>query len=160
MDAIELLTKQHRAVDQLCERFDTARNEERLELLTQIAEMLTIHARIEEQHFYPFARQAGLQDLVDRSIEDHTEVKRLLSDLLQCEVDDPRINGLFDQLKRSVRSHVQEEESVVFPRLTALSSADRLRELGEVMNRAAMSVPQQEVLKIARGEVPSPPAGP
>ena len=56
MSAIELLKQQHREVDGLFQRIKVANGDERISLLGQVAEALTIHAALEEHFFYPFAR--------------------------------------------------------------------------------------------------------
>lgn len=148
-DAIELLKQQHREVDGLFERIPRADGDEKIQLLGRVAELLTIHTQIEERIFYPFARQRGIQDLVDHSLREHAEVKQLVSELLQLKRNDVRVDQDVQKLITSVRNHVKEEENTFFPRLMALVSKDELVKLGEQMQATVEDLSQQELLKMA-----------
>lgn len=148
-DAIELLKQQHREVDGLFERIQRADGDEKIQLLGRIAEMLTIHSEIEERLFYPFARQRGVQDLVDHSLQEHAEVKQLISELLQLKRNDARVDQDVRKLITSVQQHVKEEEGTFFPRLMTLVSRDDLVKLGEQMQALVEDLSKQELLKMA-----------
>jgi hemerythrin superfamily protein len=150
MDAIALLKQQHREVDELFERIQRSKaDDEKIQLLGLIAERLTIHAEIEERHFYPFARSKGIQDLVDHSLKEHLEAKRLISEMLQLKRSDPRVDQDILQLITSVQQHVQEEENTFFPRLMTLVTQDDLVAVGDQMARTAEDLARQELLKLA-----------
>lgn len=149
VDAIEMLKQQHREVDDLFLRIQSSKGDEKIRLLGLVCERLTIHAEIEERHFYPFARSAGIQDLVDHSIEEHALAKHTISELLQVKRNDPRIDVLFTQLMTSVQQHVKEEENTFFPRLTSVVSQDDLIRVAEEMQATADDLAKQELLKMA-----------
>src|SRR4051812_3835030 len=98
MDAIAMLKQQHREVDELFDRIQKAGADEKITLLGQISEKLTLHATIEERHFYPFCMRMGIQDMVDQSMQEHAEVKQLIADILQLKRHDPRIEQDTQQL--------------------------------------------------------------
>lgn len=152
MDAIEMLTQQHREVDELFERIERSDGDERIQLIGRVCERLTLHTQIEERHFYPFAQSAGIQDLVDHSLEEHGEAKQLISQLLQLKRNDPRVVQLCGQLKDSVQHHVKEEENTFFPRLKSLASVDDLRAVADEMQRTMDELSKQELLKMAEHE--------
>ncbi len=160
MDAISLLKQQHQEVDALFTRIqNTKADDEKIQLLGLIAERLTIHAEIEERLFYPFARSKGIQDIVDHSLKEHMEVKRLISEMLQLKRSDPRVDKDLLQLIESVQQHVQEEETTFFPRLMTLVTQDDLLSLGGQMERLVEDLARQELLKLAEraGNVVPPP---
>jgi hemerythrin superfamily protein len=160
MDAISLLKQQHQEVDALFTRVQSSNaDDEKIQLLGLIAERLTIHAEIEERLFYPFARSKGIQDLVDHSLKEHMEVKRLISEMLQLKRSDPRVDKDLLQLIESVQQHVQEEETTFFPRLMTLVTQDDLLSLGGQMERMVEDLARQELLKLAEraGNVVPPP---
>ncbi|WP_164007460.1 hemerythrin domain-containing protein [Pyxidicoccus trucidator] len=152
MNAIDLLKLQHREVDVLFMRASKAALDEKVGLLGQIAEKLTLHTRIEEQHLYPFARRMGIQDLVDHSLKEHMEAKRLIANLLQCKRSDPKLNQELAQLQQTVRQHVKEEEEKLFPRLSELASAEDLEQLGGTLQQSADELANQELLTMAENE--------
>jgi len=159
-DALEMLKQQHREVDELFERIKRSSGDEKIQLLGRVCERLTIHAQIEERHFYPFARSAGIQDLVDHSLEEHAEAKQIIAELLQLKRNDPRIDRLCQQLKTSVQQHVKEEENTFFPRLSTLVNQDDLVRVAGEMQGTVDELSKQELLKMAEragAEMPQQP---
>src|SRR5215207_5218685 len=73
-DAIELLTEDHRRVDELFEEYESAKDEAedeaKEELVARICLELTVHATVEEEIFYPAAREgldAEDSDMLDEA---------------------------------------------------------------------------------------------
>jgi len=57
MNAVKMLKQQHREVEKLFERLESARSAEpRRKIFEEIADALAVHAAIEERHFYPGVR--------------------------------------------------------------------------------------------------------
>jgi hemerythrin superfamily protein len=152
MDAIALLKQQHQEVNELFIRLGQCTEEERITLLGQISEKLTLHAEIEERHFYPFARRMGIQDMVDHSLQEHAQVKQLISEILQHKRHDPRIDQDVQKLQMSVQQHVQEEENTLFPRLMSVASAEDMGNVGMEMQSTMSELSRQELLKMAEYE--------
>jgi len=152
MNAIDLLKLQHREVDVLFMRASKAGLDEKVGLLGQIAEKLTLHAQIEERHMYPFAQRMGIQDMVEHSLKEHAEAKRLIADLLQSKRNDPKLDQELLQLQQSVKHHVKEEEEKLFPRLSELASAEDLEQLGTTLQQSADELANQELLRMAENE--------
>jgi hemerythrin superfamily protein len=152
MDAIAMLKQQHREVDELFDRIQHASADEKVPLLGQISEKLTLHATIEERHFYPFCMRMGIQDMVDQSLQEHAEVKQLIADILQMKRHDPRIEQDAQRLMMSVQAHVKEEENTLFPRLLSVASEEDLRNVAMEMQRSMDELSNQELLKLAEHE--------
>lgn len=150
MSAIELLKRQHREVDDLFQRIKASTGDEKISLLGQVAEALTIHAALEEQFFYPFAReQGGLEGLIDESFQDHAEVKQLISELLQVKQTDPRLDELCMRLERMVTEHVTQEEASLLPRVEAQARPDELISMRAEMQEAINTWRNRELLRMA-----------
>lgn len=149
MDAITLLKQQHQEVDMLFQRLQHGGEDEKIQLLGQLAEKLTIHAELEERHFYPFAMRMGIQDMVDHSLHEHAQVKGLIAEILQLKRHDPRLAQDIQQLQQSVQAHVKEEEETLFPRLMSLATQDDLRNVAIEMRATMDAMSDQELLKIA-----------
>jgi hemerythrin superfamily protein len=152
MDAIAMLKMQHQEVNELFDRIQHASADEKIILLGQISERLTLHATIEERHFYPFCMRMGIQDMVDHSMQEHAEVKQMISEILQMKRHDPHIDQTLHRLMMSVQSHVQEEETSLFPRLMSIAAEEDLRDVGMEMQRTMDELSQQELLKMAEHE--------
>jgi hemerythrin superfamily protein len=158
VSAIELLKQQHREVDDLFQRIKSTTGDERIALLGQVAEALTIHAALEEQYFYPFARQQGVDGLIDESFQDHAEVKQLISEILQAKQTDPRLDGLCLRLERMVTEHVSQEENALLPKVMAVSNEEDLVTMREEMEQAIDNWRNKELLRMAEHQESPPPA--
>jgi hypothetical protein len=115
-NALTLLKEDHARVKALFERFEKARGEEQKSKLAEtICTELKIHAQIEEEIFYPAAREA-LEDeeLLDEAQVEHESAKQLIA---QIEGGGPG-GELFDAkvkvLGEYVMHHVKEEEGELF----------------------------------------------
>ena len=114
----------------------------------QVAEALTIHAALEEQYFYPFARQQGVGGLIDESFQDHAEVRQLLSEILQVKQTDPRLDELCLRLERMVTEHVGQEERALMPKVEAAADADQLVSMRDDMLQAIDNWRNKELLRL------------
>jgi hemerythrin superfamily protein len=146
MDAITLLKQDHRTVEKLFKSYEKTgdkAHKARRDLVDQIIEELSIHAAIEEQVFYPRVRQEvpDAEDTVLEGLEEHHIVKWTLSELEGLEPSDERFHPKVTVLMESVRHHVEEEESEMFPEVRKAMGRKALTELGEVLEKAKASVP-------------------
>jgi hemerythrin superfamily protein len=133
MDAIELLTAEHRDVEALFERFARAGSpNERAALFAQIADALVVHATVEELHFYP-AVEAADEDLIGASYEEHLEVKRRIAELLDMDPADDAFAERCRELHATVERHVDEEEGELFPEVRRTFDEDMLQSIGRQM---------------------------
>jgi hypothetical protein len=146
MDAITLLRTDHKTVEQLFKRFEKAGERafvEKRQIVDRIIEELSIHAAIEEQIFYPVAREAvpATEDIVLESLEEHHVVKWVLSELVDLDPRHERFDAKVTVLIENVRHHVEEEETEFFPKVRAALSRSALAELGEALKEAKGSAP-------------------
>lgn len=143
MDAITLLTQDHRTVDKLFDRFEQTRDAgERRQLVDNMIEELSIHAAIEEQELYPFMRRVLPQDdPVDEAEHEHAEAKAILAGLSRLQPDDEHFEPVATELIADVRHHVQEEENELFPQLREAVTEDDLNELGQSLEQARHRAP-------------------
>jgi hemerythrin superfamily protein len=120
MDALSLLKQDHQQVAALFEQFEAARGEEKILLAGQICQLLVIHARIEEELFYPAARgvlSIDNDDLVNEATVEHTSIGTLVADIAATGLPDDLFNAKVTVLGEYVAHHVKEEESELFPLL-------------------------------------------
>lgn len=148
MDAITLLRTDHRSVEKLFKQFEKTTPRacvQRQKLIESIIAELSVHAAIEEQHFYPAVRELVPEEtsVVLESLEEHHVVKWVLSELEDRDVDDERFEPKVRVLIELVRQHVREEEDDLFPAVRAKVKRGQLGELGERMGRAKATVPRR-----------------
>ena len=137
-DAVALLKQDHQEVqalfeqyDQLAKADDTA-DEQKQQLAEQICAMLTVHAQIEEEIFYPAARQSlDEADLIDEATVEHATAKDLIAQIQDGSPEDELYDAKVTVLGEYIRHHVKEEEGEMFPKLKK-SDMD-LAGLGEQM---------------------------
>jgi hemerythrin superfamily protein len=111
MDAIKLIKQDHQMVDELFTRFLQTDSENTQEdLFQKIETALNAHTEMEERVFYPAVRQFAA-DKVDEAVREHSQVKELLADILDADVDDDTFESQFNRLVEDVRHHVEEEEA-------------------------------------------------
>lgn len=145
MDALKLLKEDHRHVEALFEQFESARKPERKRQIVQtLCAELTVHAQLEEKHFYPAVREALLKKddhLLDEAEVEHAGVKALMAQLESESPDAQLYEAKVTVLKEYVHHHVKEEEKQLFPRIrkSALDTAA----LGEVLQRRKQELQQQ-----------------
>jgi len=146
MDAITLLKDDHRRVEELFTAFEQAgarAHKTKGALVADMVRELSVHAAIEEQHFYPLVR-AELPDLEGamlEGIEEHHVVKWLLSELEHLDTGAENYDAKVSVLIESVRHHVKEEEHEVFPAVRRALGKAELGRLGERMEEAKASAP-------------------
>ncbi len=111
MDAIDLLREDHRKVEDLFAAFLQVEDSEqqREEILQQIQIELAAHSEAEEKAFYPLL-QAEIPEQVDEALQEHSEVKEMLAEILAMDFDDEGFDTEFTKLMKAVQRHVEEEE--------------------------------------------------
>ncbi|MGI8334570.1 hemerythrin domain-containing protein [Actinomadura scrupuli] len=147
MDAIVLLKDDHKTVEKLFKEFEKAGDravKTKQQLVQKIIEELTAHAHIEEEIFYPAAREAvpDTTDHVLESIEEHHVVVWMLSELAGMDPADERYTAKVTVLIENVRHHVEEEEQDWFPTVRESMGRKVLQELGERMSAAKAEAPR------------------
>lgn len=136
MDATTLLTEDHDTVRELFKQIaDLGRGlpAEKKALLDEVQHELEIHARLEEEVFYPAVRRVpdeNAKELVSEALEQHDEVKMLLAELGQMAPNDPEIEDRITELQEIVELHADEEEEAIFPLARERLGAARLEEIG------------------------------
>ena len=79
---------------------------------------LTVHAQIEEEIFYPQAREATKDnDLIDEAAVEHATVKRLIGEIEAMEIGEELYDAKIRVLGEMVKHHIKEEEEELFPEL-------------------------------------------
>src|SRR5690242_3562002 len=117
-DAIALLKADHKDVKTMVGQFNSSRSEsKKAQLAQQICAALEVHAEIEEEIFYPAARQALNKnaDLIDEAEVEHTSVKELIAKIKGGSPGDDLWEAQVKVLGEYVNHHVKEEEGDIFP---------------------------------------------
>jgi len=120
-------------------------------LADTIASALEIHATLEEEIFYPAMRAIdGGEPVLQKSIPEHNEMRRLIAELRDTPPGDVRHDQLLQQLMRDVIHHVADEETVLLPHAERLLSKERLSELGAEMTKRRMELAGPKAAKLMK----------
>lgn len=124
-DAIDLLDADHLAVHALFQAYrELVKNRapalKRRALAEEICLELTIHARLEEELFYPAVREA-LQDddVMDEAEEQHGSQREFVAQILATAAEDELYDARVAVLAEYVERHVRQEREQVFNRILA-----------------------------------------
>jgi hypothetical protein len=113
-DAIALLKADHRTVEELFEKFEAASGDGRKKALAeQICLELSVHARIEEDIFYPACEGAIEEDLLKEAYVEHDGAKVLIAEIEAGGPDDEFYDAKVKVLSEMIEHHVEEEEKRV-----------------------------------------------
>ena len=119
--AISLLKSDHREVDGMFSQFEKASGAiSKQTIVRKICDALTVHVTIEEDIFYPQARDAlkrAGEDLLDEAEVEHEGIKWRIDLLRKMRPEDDLYDAGVKVLAEYVRHHVKEEERYLFPRL-------------------------------------------
>jgi hemerythrin-like domain-containing protein len=138
MDAIELLTQQHRRVERLLEAFKVAEgDDDRQEAFNALADAILVHTSIEERFLYPAAFGSGTEGRLREAVEEHLAVKREVADLLATAIDDEYFDAKLAVLEQQVSHHVSVEEESLFPVIRETLGLPRLEGLAHQMQAMA-----------------------
>jgi hypothetical protein len=109
-DAISLLKADHRKVEDLFVKYQSARSK-KSDIAHKISLELIIHTMIEEEIFYPACRAAGVgSDMMDEANVEHDGAKVLIGELEQGSPDDDFYDAKVKVLSEEIKHHVKEEE--------------------------------------------------
>jgi hemerythrin superfamily protein len=146
MNALTLLTADHKTVEALFKEFEglgERASARKKQIVGKIIKELSIHSAIEEMVFYPAVRAAveDAEDEILESLEEHHIVKWTLSELEKMSPDDERFDAKVKVLMESVRHHVKEEQTELFPRVREVMERSELADLGEALAQAKKVAP-------------------
>jgi hemerythrin-like domain-containing protein len=79
---------------------------------------IELHARVEEETFYPAVEDAievDRQEMVEEGLREHQAMKDVIRVLREIGPDDPQFAATFHELQVLVEYHVAKEEADMFP---------------------------------------------
>src|ERR1700738_3969761 len=118
--AVDLLEQDHREVEEWFDEYDELKEDDarKAELAQKICLALKVHAQIEEEIFYPQAREATKDnDLIDEAVVEHATVKNLIAEIESMEVGEDLYDAKIRVLGEMVKQHIKEEEESLSPDL-------------------------------------------
>lgn len=119
-DALALLRDDHRRVAALFAQIAKLGDdrERKATLVGRVCRELGVHAKVEDEIFYPAARTVlRKQALVDEADVEHATVRMLVAELERGKPGDDHYDAKVKVLGEYVKHHVKEEQEALFPKL-------------------------------------------
>lgn len=131
-DACTLLDADHRKVKKMFKDYEgltqsraKSATEKKRALAQEICIELTVHAQVEEEIFYPAAREAIKDtDLLDEAEVEHASAKDLIAQIQDAETIDDMFDAKVKVLGEYIDHHVKEERNELFPKARAAKKLD------------------------------------
>lgn len=131
-DAIGMLRADHRKVLEMFERYEGLRTKKQKQSLAwEICTELSVHAKLEEEIFYPGVRGVVEENLMDEATVEHQSAKELIAQIEKGEADEELFDAKVKVLGEYIQHHVKEEQDEMFPQVKE-GDVD-LKELAEQM---------------------------
>lgn len=158
-EILDMLREDHQRVKKAFKTAEKLHQQEEHEELQALVEQtcaeLQVHAQLEEELFYPAAREALKdQDLIEEAEVEHGSARMLIEQLQGMSPDDPKYMATFTVLGEYTKHHIKEEEGELFEQLSTGRSKVQWEELQQQMLTMRESLMDEMGLGEADGEAP------
>lgn len=141
MNALELLTEDHRRHEDLLDKLHIDRH------YAEFRDELIRHVHIEEEVFYPRLFEIpDLKDAVTLALEEHTLCMQLLQELDDESLSDGVREAKLRILSELLLGHERREEEELFPLVKDLATTEYLREVGTQMRIQKKETDPEKIL--------------
>ncbi|HZR12610.1 MAG TPA: hemerythrin domain-containing protein [Acidimicrobiia bacterium] len=142
-DVIDAILEDHAQIKQMMTSVETATTSDAKEdAFHALVRKLAIHETAEEEVVHPLLRRTeDGRPVTDELLEEEDQGKKALAELESMDVNDSAFGVKFDQLRRDVLHHAEDEEQREHPRLKATVDENRLRDLTKVFRAAEQTAP-------------------
>lgn len=150
-DAIAMLKADHRKVEDLFSKFESARSGAKQSIAEEICNELKIHTILEEEIFYPALDGKIEEDSLSEAYVEHDGAKVLINDIMGGSPEDEFYDAKVKVLSEEITHHVKEEEQ----RLEGMFAQAREADVDLVALRDAMLARKEELLaQVENGGLP------
>lgn len=136
MNPIQLLKNDHREVKKMFRDYEKATDtRKKQEIAEKVFMELEVHAKIEEEIFYPAVREQAKEEtkkVVAEGVEEHHVVDVLIRELRRLDARQEEFDAKFKVLTENVEHHIEEEEAEMLPDAEKTLKSD-LDEIGQKM---------------------------
>lgn len=136
-DVIEILSHDHREVEQMFAELDSLRgagdeqsSSRRKDVAEQVVIELVRHAVAEEAVVYPKVKEKVSEAEAEHAKQEHAEAEATMKRLEKLNPQDPGFEAELQTLMTEIREHVAEEENEMFPHMRSIFSQQELVSMG------------------------------
>lgn len=136
MDALDVLREMHSDAKSTFQQIEEARPDERGPLWAKLRPELTAHEQIEKQFIYDSVaedakgRDATLATWDERHQAEVDEAEALIQEVGRLEPREERWLAKLRELRGTLDRHIQEEETVIWPKIRQVWGQDKLNQVG------------------------------
>jgi len=147
MDGVDYLIRDHRAIEELFDRFNQAYDPTaKRRLVNEMIRLLSMHTVIEERFLYPLCKEVILEDgqgekLSEHGIKEHHKMKVTLDELLSLDENTAAFNEKVAHLIKETKHHHGDEEGEIFPLLRKSTTKERLIHFASQLDSAKAIAP-------------------
>jgi hemerythrin superfamily protein len=136
MKATEVLKNAHELFRRLFAEHRGSSLDKKREIFRILKRELEIHAKIEEELFYPAVirlRSGEARAIVRDGLEEHQILEGLLAEIDQMDAKDERYDERIAALRESLETHLRDEEDRICAQAASHLSEARLEKIGSDM---------------------------
>ena len=136
MKATDVLKNAHELFRRLVAEHRGSSPDKKREIFRTLKRELEIHARIEEELFYPAVvrlRSGEARAIVRDGLEEHQILEGLLAEIDQMDAKDEHYDERIAALRESLERHLRDEEDRIFTQAMSHLSEARLEKIGSDM---------------------------
>lgn len=142
-DACDMLDAEHRAVKKMFKEYEELMGsrsrsaaQKKMDLARTICSELTVHARIEEEIFYPALRAVFKEtDLLAEAEVEHGTAKDLIAQIEAMSEPGEMFDAKVKVLGEYIDHHVKEERNEIFPKARSARKLDLVAMRDQLMQR-------------------------
>lgn len=135
-DVIRILYEQHAQIQDLFERVEKARGEERQKAFDQLTALLAAHETAEQDVLRPVSRETAGDDVVQARLQEEQKANQVIAELNTLDVSSTAFDRMFADFKQAVVDHAEHEENDEFPSVLKERDEDERRVMGERLSNA------------------------
>lgn len=129
-EIFRILSLQHREVDAMLSQLAATDDVElRAKLLPVLEQQLLAHAKAEEETLYVKLKREGEKSEAKHAEREHRDIEEALTELLALEPDDDEFPVALQNLTKTVKHHVEEEESDLYDAASRAFDTEQLDEI-------------------------------
>lgn len=139
-DVVDEVLQDHAEIKQLLSDVERYDGGARRDAFQQLVGKLAVHETAEEEVVHPALRRTA-SEVVEERLSEEDKGKKLLHELEEMGVDDPRFHAAFAQLEDEVLRHAEREEQEELPLLRSTVEADQLLSMAKIFRAAENTAP-------------------
>ena len=140
-DPIKIIKEDHRAVEKLFKQYEGLGDsafKAKQKLALEIADLLSLHAEMEEQFLYPKLKdEFGDEEdkMVEEAYAEHGVAKELIAEIRELNPEEGQFDAKVKVLSENIAHHVKEEENELLPEAKSELPEAELEQIGEAMEQ-------------------------